>query len=531
MKFAKTLERALSADEVPAEWVEAAIQYKALKKCINKVVNELNFLGLEPDTLKLLFEDNDDSSKIVEINEDETKASNPIIAEYILTKSQDGHEIKPMLKLTLDYSNENYSDDHIYELGMQVKNKIESLLNDDLSSPAPALGISSSDNADIEPLYLDERSVIIDESDTSEKIIEIKQDGDALKVVASRENSVSPPSSPKGNPQDDSTGIDEVLLSPEVSAVCSPILTPYLRHQSKKNEIFIMLNSDSKFFKMLDEELESLDKLRQVEEAKIIAEVQAVAKVVNQFKDKKSELYKWRELFRIYIDSEVYFKYNESLLPSAERNAEQVKKNLDNFVANVEKSGALTLLKNKESVATFNEFIAMNYHLFKILQFQSINNEAFRKILKKFDKQTSLGIKNSFPKLISNDHIFMTGTSLAQKICFIIQNSILELIPQLEDYSCPICMSIAYKPIRLRCNHLFCVRCLVKMKQQNKTNCPICRRTDAILEADGSMLDTESMELMKKYFPVEVKQKLKERDKERYNELTRHPESHKCVIM
>ncbi|EGW32094.1 uncharacterized protein SPAPADRAFT_152523 [Spathaspora passalidarum NRRL Y-27907] len=500
MKFAKTLERALSAEEVPEEWVEAAIQYKALKKCITKVVNELNFLGLEPDTLKLLFEDHEDSGKIVEIDENEAKPSNPIIAEYILTKSQEGHEIKPMLKLTLDYSNENYSDDHIYELGMQVKEKIESF-------------------------------VIIEETDTSEKIIEIKEDGDALKVVASRENSVSPPASPKGAPQDVSDNIDQVLLSPAVSAICSPVLTPYLRHQTKKNEIFIMLNSDSKFFRMLDEELENLDKLRQVEEAKIINEVQAVAKLVNQFKDKKSELYKWRELFRIYIDSEVCFKYNESSLPSAERNAEQVKKNLDQFVENVEKSGAITKFKNKESVTTFNQFIAMNYHLFKILEFQSINNEAFRKILKKFDKQTSLGIKNTFPKLISNDHIFMTGISLAQTICFIIQNSILELIPQLEDYSCPICMSIAYKPIRLRCNHLFCVRCLVKMKQQDKINCPICRRPNAILEADGSMLDMESMELMKKYFPVEVKQKLKERDKERYMEMTRQPNSQKCVIM
>ena len=43
MKFAKTLERTLEEDEIPQEWVEAAIQYKALKKCINKVVNELEF--------------------------------------------------------------------------------------------------------------------------------------------------------------------------------------------------------------------------------------------------------------------------------------------------------------------------------------------------------------------------------------------------------------------------------------------------------------------------------------------------------
>ena len=66
----------------------------------------------------------------------------------------------------------------------------------------------------------------------------------------------------------------------------------------------------------------------------------------------------------------------------------------------------------------------------------------------------------------------MSGSSLAQSICYIIQESVIKVIPQLDDYSCPICMNIAYKPIRLSCGHLFCVRCLVKMKQDDKTSCP-----------------------------------------------------------
>lgn len=192
----------------------------------------------------------------------------------------------------------------------------------------------------------------------------------------------------------------------------------------------------------------------------------------------------------------------------------------------------MTRFKKKQSLETFNQFMEMNYHLLKILQFQTINNEALRKILKKFDKQTSLGIQKTFPKLISNDHIFMSGSSLAQSICYIIQESIIKVIPQLDDYSCPICMNIAYKPIRLSCGHLFCVRCLVKMKQDDKTSCPLCRKENAILYADSSNLDLESMELMKKYFPREVKEKLRERDKERYNELRKNANSgEKCIVM
>ena len=100
----------------------------------------------------------------------------------------------------------------------------------------------------------------------------------------------------------------------------------------------------------------------------------------------------------MYLDSEVYFKYNETALPSQQKSSEQIKLNLDLFVTNLNKSGIMTRFKKKQSLETFNQFMEMNYHLLKILQFQTINNEALRKILKKFDKQTSLEFKN-FPKI------------------------------------------------------------------------------------------------------------------------------------
>lgn len=92
-------------------------------------------------------------------------------------------------------------------------------------------------------------------------------------------------------------------------------------------------------------------------------------------------------------------------------------------------------------------------------------------------------------------------------------------------------MEIAYKPIRLSCGHLFCVRCLVKLKKDDKTSCPLCRLENAVLYADSSNLDLESMELMKKYFPREVKEKVRDRDKERYQELRSNAKgSEKCII-
>ncbi|CAK9441744.1 uncharacterized protein LODBEIA_P56120 [Lodderomyces beijingensis] len=494
MKFAKTLERELSGD-IPEEWVEAAIKYKALKKCIGKVVDELKFLGLEKNNLKLLIND-----KVVDVGDDQEEAGktshpNPIIAEYTLRKeSPEGPKIQPMLNIILDFSNENLSDASITKTSNEIKSKLESLLNNEDAS-----------------------------GQDEEKIIELKEENDGeLRLVSSREGSLSPPSSPPlSPPPPPASEVDKI--SNNMDAL---VLQPGTSH--KKREIHIVLNSDGKFFKMLEEELEALDSVRKTEESKIIDEVQAVADAVTRLSNIQAELYKWRELFKIYLDSEVYFRYNDQFREP--RNEEEIKKQLDEFMVNANKSGVIAQFKKKTSLVAFNDFVAMNYHLFKLLQFQTINTEALRKILKKFDKQTSLGIQDIYPKLVSSDHIFVSGKSLAQSICFVIQNSILQLIPQIDDYSCPICMTIAFKPIRLSCGHVFCVRCLVKLKKDAKTNCPMCRLPDAIADADSTNLDLKNMALMKKYFPIEVKEKVRDRSKERFKEMKRS-RGERCCIM
>lgn len=484
MKFAKVLEQTLIEEDIPEEWIEAAIQYKSLKKCINKVVSELQYLGLEQNTLKLIIDDKA-KHQVVEMDNNEYTPSNPVVAEYTLTKSNFGQNdhIIPMLKISFDYNNADISDDHINEVWLRLKSKIETLIGN-------------------------EDSII---ESVSNRIYELNED-------------------------------KSLVLSPRVSRrEGSPIPENYLEqiagetldNSSKRSEMLIMLKSDSQFFQMLNGELENLDKLKQDEESKLIVEVKAISESIQQLANpakgplRKSDLYKWRELFKIYLDSEVYFKYNETSVSASERDGEQVKRNLNEFISRVEKTSLTDQFKNKKSMAAFNQFLKMNFHLLKVLQFQSINSTAFRKILKKFDKQTSLGVKYKFPKLISSDHIFITGSSIAQSICYVIQSSILTLVPQLDDYTCPICTSVAFKPIKFNCGHIFCVRCLVKLKQQKKVDCPICRRAHAIAYADSSNLDLESMALMKQYFPIEVKEKLRERDKERYGELVG---DNKCII-
>jgi len=36
-------------------------------------------------------------------------------------------------------------------------------------------------------------------------------------------------------------------------------------------------------------------------------------------------------------------------------------------------------------------------------------------------------------------------------------------------------LSICWLPIRLDCNHIFCIRCMIKMQNRGKRSCPLCR--------------------------------------------------------
>lgn len=56
MKFAHEYEAALKQEGYPDRWVQSAISYRQLKKCIKKVEMELSHIGLDPETLGQLWQ-------------------------------------------------------------------------------------------------------------------------------------------------------------------------------------------------------------------------------------------------------------------------------------------------------------------------------------------------------------------------------------------------------------------------------------------------------------------------------------------
>ena len=76
--------------------------------------------------------------------------------------------------------------------------------------------------------------------------------------------------------------------------------------------------------------------------------------------------------------------------------------------------------------------------------------------------------------------------ALAKDMCAQMSTELVSVVPQVADYLCPVCFTIAYRPIRLTCRHVFCIRCVVKLQRRRETLCPLCR-SDTVMTATPGM--------------------------------------------
>ncbi|KAG5357446.1 Transcriptional regulator of form adherence 3 [Yarrowia sp. C11] len=306
-------------------------------------------------------------------------------------------------------------------------------------------------------------------------------------------------------------------------------IAPRLLYTEDGPKMVIQLQSDSEFFHMLMKELQDLDDLKSSLKKTFEAEVLDLAKEISTVASpgtKRSDMYRWREIFQLYIEAGIFFSDHEAM--AGPTNSVQAKERLQWFWDQLQKQSLVTGFKNKRSRKAFVDFWNLNSELVKNHVYQELNQTAITKILKKFDKQTALTSRQSFPPFIAAGP---NGTaSLAKTMMFVMSERLLSLVPQIDDYLCPICSSIAVKPIRLSCNHVFCVRCLVKLQRKGEDRCPLCRELN-VLEADESNLDEAHLKYLKLYFPKEAKAKQLENEKEITAEQFQNINNAKCVIM
>ena len=65
---------------------------------------------------------------------------------------------------------------------------------------------------------------------------------------------------------------------------------------------------------------------------------------------------------------------------------------------------------------------------------------------------------------------------------------LVSIVPQISDYLCPVCFSLAYLPVRLDCKHIFCIRCVIKIQRRKDNQCPLCRCPVVMNATEGKFM-------------------------------------------
>ncbi|TFY55210.1 hypothetical protein EVG20_g9404, partial [Dentipellis fragilis] len=360
--------------------------------------------------------------------------------------------------------------------------------------------------------------------------------------------------------------------------------------QDNAKEVIIPLVYDSAFYHLLSDALQTISKHLDVVHVDFVSTLRALALRISsvarplsatskfqphsQTSDpatvtspliswpavrSQSDLSAWREVFQLYAESEVFDNMSERA--RGERSIEDSEARLKAFAERVTDRGLgdRRTLKLAESRKALETFLHLNVFLLDLKKFQEANAEATRKILKKHAKRTALplpvlsvapgtGVSNSSlaMALDSPQPFSLSPTAHSDSLTLVVPHTVamlprmlvqaigetlIPIIPHVDDYACLICTSIAFKPIRLFCGHLFCVRCLVKMQKRGKGNCPMCR-APTVLQADRSNVDWALLNLMQDWFPDESREKLKQNEREAAKEELEELglDSQGCVI-
>lgn len=110
----------------------------------------------------------------------------------------------------------------------------------------------------------------------------------------------------------------------------------------------------------------------------------------------KSDLYRWRELFGLYLDGAIFFSTNEH--DHGTRDSATAARQLEWFQKEVMQRGVLDKFKLPASRQAFSQFVYINIKLLKTLKYMEINQKAISKIIK--SKSLSSSQSRSFAKFI-----------------------------------------------------------------------------------------------------------------------------------
>ena len=497
MKFGQEYQQALLNEDFPAHWRESAIEYKNLKKCIKKIHNELVALGLDATTLSHLSE----WEEVQQQQEQKTQSSAP--------RTNGVHK-----------ANGNGNGRAYYSA----------------SSPGLA-AVSEEFTPQLRVLVDGTTGVPLDATLTPETRDSLRKLARHEMVTAGRRENLGASSSEPSPTQQDHSEAEEgdtALRNPSAAT----------HHDARW--VQVPLTSAKDFFDMLEPKLEELEALREAETRKLEEQILDLGDLVEDVVEPVREgfearrevshrdLYFWREMFRLYMEKPIFYSETE-----ARRGAFtflEAKSRLIEYDQQIRSTGLLAKMKTPQARKAAQQFLDLNVEILKTMHFQEMNARAMTKILKKFDKRTHLEgqyflqtLKAKYPEFLPSTKTAALAyrnpanstpkspsgfaNSIARDLNAELTTKILSIVPQLDDWTCPVCYGMAWRPVSLRCcKSVFCIRCIIHLQDEGMKRCPVCNQ-ETVLSADGRNLDFETMDFMQKYFPLEVKRRQRENEK------------------
>ncbi|KAL6852840.1 hypothetical protein ACO1O0_007388 [Amphichorda felina] len=358
MKFARDFKETLASQDFPPHWVEQAIPYRQLKKCLKKVQGELQELGLDPDTLRSLTDPENTS---------------PVALKYRLLSSADSNLVRPTLTV----------DVHLKD-GIVVDASLTATTRRFFEKVATELATNR-------------QKYVADTAGECSRDADHKETGNSGSLNAA-----------------------QITID-----------------RDDHETIEVPLVFDNRFFEMLQSDVNNIDALQANEQRGMIEEIFAlrdeIALVSKPSRFSKTDLALWRHIFELYLDADVFFATSEQ--DHGARSSQAALKQLQWFQGEVEKRHLARDFRLRESHVALARFLKLNASLLKNMQFQELNRLAVLKILKKFDKRTSLGISKTF-RTVVQPHRLMAG-DIGKDVCAQLSQELVSVVPQVNDYLCP----------------------------------------------------------------------------------------------
>jgi E3 ubiquitin-protein ligase BAH len=320
MKFGQVFKEALRNDGFPSEWIDSAISYSQLKKCINRLTDELAQLGLDPVTLDKLLKHVEHYNASAKHDE----GDRPF--EYILSDDSDGGSTRNTFhpKL-LFYVNEATGALYSAKIDEETKRKLQMLA---VETGMTHLRVSE-----------------VPDSESSQS------DGSAAvccSVVADTE----------GGRTTRRSG-------------CRVVEVPL----TSDTEFFTRLSSALSGLGALEEREEKRMHSEIEELGKQIAHLTDPDRRAN-----KKLLTIWRQVFQMYVEEGIFFGTVES--DHSAHDAREATARYQEFCSKIAAAGFVEKLKKKENLQALNTFMHINHEMLQGLRFGEINHMAMSKILK-----------------------------------------------------------------------------------------------------------------------------------------------------